>query len=361
MKTWRRVTGVLTIALLSAALAACGLAKKSSQGTGTTASENDGKGAAAAVVTLKLSHQWPQATKDSGDFRGQLAVRFAEEVEMRTNGSVKVEIFPSSSLVKPKEQWDAIQEGAIDLAIYPLDYASGKVPQFDISMMPALVKNHAQAQAWKEAEIGKRLEQITDQKGVKILTWIWNAGGIGSKGKPIVSPRDVKQGMKMRAAGKRVEAMLQKAGAGITSMASSEIYSAFQTGVLDAAITSASSFGSYKLFEQVDAYVTPTKNTFWFMFEPLIIGKKSLEKLTPEQQAAVLEAGAALQTFAYEASQADDAEVAKMFTDAGVQVVEMDDASYQEWTKLAEEVWNEFAAEVEGGKELIELAKQVQP
>jgi TRAP-type C4-dicarboxylate transport system substrate-binding protein len=361
MKMWRTIASSLTIALLSAALAACGLAKKTTEGAGTAPSAGGGNEAAARVVTLKLSHQWPQATRDSGDFRGQLAVRFAEEVEKRTNGSVKVEIYPSSSLVKPKEQWDAIQQGAIDLSIYPLDYASGKIPQFDISLMPALVKNHAQAQAWKDAEIGKRLEQIAEQKGVKILTWVWNAGGIGSKGKPIVHPGDVKQGMKMRAAGKRVEAMLQMAGAGITSMASSEIYSAFQTGVLDAAITSASSFGSYKLFEQVDSYVTPTKNTFWFMFEPLVIGKKSLEKLTPEQQKAVLEAGAALQNFAYEASQADDAAVAKMFSDAGVQVVEMDDASYREWTKLAEKVWNDFAAEVAGGKELIELAKQVQP
>lgn len=357
MKKFKTIAILATTAVLSAMITACGGGNSAKEPASAPASSSGGS---APTVTLKLSHQWPQATKDSGDFRGQLAVRFAEEVEKRTNGTVKVEIYPASSLVKATAQWDAMQQGALDLSIFPLDYASGKVPQFDITLMPALVKSHKQAQAWQNAEIGKKIEQITEENGAKILTWVWNAGGIGSKGDPIVSPKDIKPGMKIRAAGKRVEAMLQDAGAGITSMASSEIYSSFQTGVLDAAVTSSSSFGSYKLYEQVKSYVAPTKNTFWFMFEPLIIGKKSWEKLTPEQQKALEEAGAALQEFAYKASEEDDAIVEKMFKDAGVKVVQMDDASYEEWKKLAEKVWADFASKVEGGQELIDLAKKVQ-
>jgi TRAP-type C4-dicarboxylate transport system substrate-binding protein len=342
------------VVLGCALLTACGLANK----TSTTSSEAD-KAQGNASVTLKLSHQFPKAERDKGDFRGQLAVRFAEEVEKRTNGAVKVEVYPSSALVKPKEQWDAMQQGALDFSIFPMDYASGKVPQFDISLMPALVHSHEQAQAWQHAEIGKKLEEISEKNGIKILTWVWNAGGIGSKGEAIVKPSDVKKGMKMRAAGKRVEAMLQMAGGGITSMPSSEIYSAFQTGILDAAVTSASSFASYKLQEQIKSYVSPTKNTFWFMFEPLVVSKRSFDKLSPEQQTAVVEAGKALQSFAYEASKADDVAVAKLFKEAGVNVVEMDDASFAEWKKLSEKVWEQFAADTEGGKELIELAQKV--
>lgn len=351
----RKLFSAVAVTLSCALLTACGLANKSS--TSTTAAS--GKSESASTVTLKLSHQFPKAERDKGDFRGQLAVRFAEEIEKRTNGSVKVEVYPSSALVKPKEQWDAMQQGALDMSIFPLDYASGKVPQFDISLMPALVHNHEQAKAWQTSEVGQKLEEISERNGVKILTWVWNAGGIGSKGEPIVKPVDLKKGMKMRAAGKRVEAMLQTAGAGITSMPSSEIYSAFQTGILDAAVTSASSFASYKLQEQIRSYVSPSENTFWFMFEPLVISTRTFEKLTPEQQGAVIEAGKSLQSFAYEASKADDDAVDKAFTEAGVKVVQMDDASFAEWKQLSEHVWKQFAKDVEGGQELIELAQKV--
>jgi len=376
MKRMKALSLITIAAMMGTVLAACGGGASpgssgSSSGSSSSGSSSNSSSSGSTatseptkeqkeVVTLKLSHQWPQATADSGDFRGQLAVRFADEVEKRTNGSVKVEIYPASQLVKSTQQWDAIQQGALDLSVFPLDYASGKVPQFDITLMPAIVKSHAQAQAWQNAEIGKKIEEITDKHGVKILTWVWNAGGIGGKGDPIIRPSDVKPGAKMRAAGKRVEAMLQAAGAGITSMASSEIYSSMQTGVLDAAITSASSFGSYKLQEQIDSYVSPTKNTFWFMFEPLIIGKKALEKLTPEQQQAIIDAGASVQEFAYKASEEDDLAVEKLFKDAGVNVVQMDDAAYEEWHELAKQVWDDFATKTEGGQELIDLAQKVQ-
>ena len=67
------------------------------------------------------------------------------------------------------------------MSVYPLDYASGDVPAFSITLMPAMVRNHAQAQNWQDAEIGNKVEQMTEENGVKILTWVWNAGAIGVK------------------------------------------------------------------------------------------------------------------------------------------------------------------------------------
>lgn len=342
----------------------CG-GNSSSEPANTQQNENAGENAGTSeqpsgeTITLKLSHQWPQATAEEGDFRSRLAVLFAEEVEKRTNGQVKIEIFPSSSLVKAQEQYDAMIAGALDMSVYPLDYAGGKVPQFGITLMPALVRNHKQAQGWKEAEIGKKIEEIAEQNGIKILTWVWNAGAIGNKGEPIITPDDIKPGMKMRAAGSYVEEMLASAGAGITSMASSEIYSALQTGVLDAAVTSASSFASYKLYEQIDSLVSSRKNTFWFMFEPLIISLNTWNKLTPEQQQIFLEVGAELQPFAYEESIKDDESVAQLFEEKGVKVVDMDDEAFEQWLELAKPVWEKFAQNVEGGQELLDLALQV--
>jgi TRAP-type C4-dicarboxylate transport system substrate-binding protein len=271
---------------------------------------------------------------------------------------VKVKIFPNSSLVESTEQYDAMMQGSVDLSVFPLDYASGRVPDFSITLMPAMIRNHEAAQAWQDAEIGKRLSEVLDDNGIQVLTWVWNAGAVGSKGDPVVTPEDVKPGMKMRAAGSYVEKMLEDAGAGISSLPSNEIYTAMQTGVLDAAVTSTGSFASYNLQEQVDSFTSPTENTFWFMFEPLIISNESFDQLCSDQQDAVRQAGADLQDFAYSASEDDDARVEKVFSDAGVEVTTMDDAAFDEWQTLAEKQWNAFAESAPNGQELMDLAKK---
>ena len=80
----------------------------------------------------------------------------------------------------------------------------------------------------------------------------------------------------MRAAGKAFEQMLAGAGASIASMASSEIYNAMQTGVLDAANTSSSSFDSYRIYEQVACYTPAGDVALWFMYQPLLMNKLDL-------------------------------------------------------------------------------------
>lgn len=348
-----RSVAALTAAVLPLlAVAAC---------SGGEAADSTDSAAAADCkdVTLRLSHQWPDASGEDGDFRSLIAQKFADQVGEATDGQVKVQVFPNSSLAKATEQYDAMLQGAIDMSVFPLDYASGRVPQFSITLMPAMVRSHEQAQAWKDSELGDKLVEIMDENGSKPVVWIWNAGAIGSKGEPIQSPSDVKSGMTMRAAGSLVEKMLADAGAGITSLPSSEIYTAMQTGVLDAAVTSTGSFASYNLQEQVKSFTSPTKNTFWFMFEPLIISNESYDKLCADQQDAVMKVGADLQDFANTASQKDDTRVEKVFADAGVEVVQMDDAAFGEWQTLAEKQWNEFATKVEGGQELLDLAKDI--
>lgn len=333
----------------SLVLAACGGGGDDSGGTAAGGCED---------VTLRLSHQWPEAADENGDFRALVAQRFAEGVEKETDGQVKVQVFPNSTLSKSTEQYDAMMNGSIDASVFPLDYASGRVPEWSVTLMPALVRNHEQAQSWEGSPIGDALVKNMEENGAHLLIWVWNAGAIGSKGEPIVSPSDVEPGSTMRAAGSYVEYMLEDAGAGISSLPSNEIYTAMQTGVLDAAVTSTGSFASYNLQEQVKSYTSPTENTFWFMFEPLIISTESYEKLCTDQQEAVDKAGADLQEFAYTASEEDDARVEQIFADAGVEVVQMDDAAFDEWLVLAKKQWDAYAEDVEGGAELLKLAQE---
>lgn len=311
-------------------------------------------------LVLKISHQWPGGTIEKGDFRDRLCRIFAKKVEEQAQGVLKFEIYPASALFKPVPQYDALLKGALDFCVYPLDYASGKVPQFSITLMPCVVKDHQQAMRWKDAPIGKEIERLCEINGMKIVTWAWCGGGLATKSKPVIKPEDLK-GMKIRAAGKMFERMLHDGcGAAITSMPSTEIYFALQTGVLDACMTSSSSFESFRLYEQVKFYNSPRLTTTWYMLEPFVISMVTWKKLSPEQQKVIMQVGQELEKFALEEAIKDDTEVAELFKSKGVLVHDMTPEEWKLWSAVAARTaWKEFAEKVKGGKELLDKALAV--
>lgn len=314
---------------------------------------------AADAKVLKISHQFPGGTADEGDFRDRIARKFAQEVEKRTNGALKFEIYPAGSLVKSKQQFDAMSRGALDMSVFPLAYQGGKLPITNITLMPALITSYEQGLRWKTAPIGQELTKALEKNGVKIITWVWQAGGNVSRDRQILNPEDVK-GLKVRGAGKSIEIMLKAAGAAIVSFPSDESYSALQSGVADGMWTSSASLVSYRLYE-VGKHVTTAQNkTFWYMFEPLLMAKSTYDSLTPEQQKIVTEVGASLDSFAVKSAKEDDRQVAEVYKKAGVAVHDMDEATFEKWRKIAEEsAWKDFAATVPDGKRLIDLAVSV--
>src|SRR5271154_6642852 len=105
--------------------------------------------ASAQATTLKVSHQFPGGTIDQGDFRDRLTRKFAQEVEKRTGGALKFDIYPNSSLIKVNSQFSALRRGALDLSLVPLSYAGGEVAETNIGLMPGLVTSYDQAYKWK--------------------------------------------------------------------------------------------------------------------------------------------------------------------------------------------------------------------
>src|ERR1700730_16956063 len=163
-------------------------------------------GTAAAAQILKISHQFPGGTLEEGDFRDRLCRRFAAELEKRTNGALTGQVYPSSSLMKTVAQFSALRKGALDVSLYPISYAGGEFSELNIGLMPGLVSSYPQGAAWKTSPIGEKFNAFVQEKGVVILSWIWQAGGVVSRGNPIVNPDDAK-GQKIRG-GSREEGMV---------------------------------------------------------------------------------------------------------------------------------------------------------
>jgi TRAP-type C4-dicarboxylate transport system substrate-binding protein len=314
---------------------------------------------AADAKVIKISHQFPGGTIDKGDFRDRLVRKFAAEVEKRTKGELKFEIYPGGSLVKAKEQLDALSKGALDMTLYPLAYSGGKIPEVNITLMPALVSSYEQGYRWKDAPIGKELTNILEKNNVKIVTWLWQAGGVVSRDKAILVPDDTK-GLKVRGAGKSMDEMLKAAGGAITDVPSNETYSAMQSGVLDGVWTSSGSLISFRLNELAKHVTTARNKTFWFMYEPLLMAKATYDALTPAQQKIVMEVGASMENFALVEAKQDDQELADVYSKSGVAVHDMDEKAFSLWRKLAHEsAWKTFEEKVKDGKKLMEMAQAV--
>jgi TRAP-type C4-dicarboxylate transport system substrate-binding protein len=309
---------------------------------------------------LKLSHQFPASSGSEGDFRDQLARKFAAEVEKRTGGKLKVSVYANSSLMKVNAQFAALRKGALDMTLLPLPYSGGEVPELNISFIPGLVTSYEQGYAWKNAEIGRALTQFLADKGVVLLTWIWQAGGAAGRTAPLVVPEDAK-GLKIRGGSREMDLVIKAAGGATLSIPSNETYAAMQTGAADVAITSSTSLLSFRLAE-VSKHVTINKQgrSYWFMLEPLLMSKQIFDRLPKDQQQVVLQVGGELEKLALAGARADDHAVAQAYAKAGATVHDLDDAALARWVALARQTaWKDYAGRNETCARLLKLAEAV--
>ena len=315
--------------------------------------------ALAQADALKISHQFPGGTLTEGDFRDRLCRRFAADVEKRSNGALKAAVYPGSSLMKTNSQFSAMRKGALDMSLVPLSYAGGEVAETNIGLMPALVPSYEVGAAWKTSEVGRLLAKTLDDKGILIVSWIWQGGGVASKNAPLVAPADAK-GMKVRGGSREMDMMLKEAGASVISLPSNEIYAAMQTGAMEAAMTSSTSFISFKL-EEIAKHLTTARNkAYWFMFEPLMISKEVFAKLPKAQQDIVMAVGAEQEKFAQDAARADDKLVAEVYAKAGAKTYDIDAATLGKWQAIAKATaWKDYAEHNDSCKALLVAAQKL--
>ena len=311
--------------------------------------------AIAAPTTLRASHQFPGGRGDVRDEMVQIIARDAKAA----NVELEVQVYPGASLFKPNDQWNALVNGQLDISSFPLDYASGKMRAFGATLMPGLVRSHERAQRMNSSPFMKEIKAQIDKAGVVVLADAWLAGAIASKKGCIRKPDDIK-GLKVRSAGPTFASMWQAAGASIVSVPSNEVYNALQTGVADATDTSSGSFVSFRIYEQVKCVTAPGDNALWFMYEPVLMSKKTFSRLNKKQQDVLMQAGRKSQEFFAKEARGLDEEMVKVFKQHNVEVVTLTPAEYDQWLKVAEKSsYAEFAKEVPNGKKLIDEALSV--
>src|SRR6056297_1762394 len=311
-------------------------------------------GTLASATELRLSHQW-----SNKDVRHKVAQIVADEVAA-ADVDLDIKIFGSKSLFKPREQYKPLSRGQLDMTVLPLSYAGGQQPAFNLTLMPGLVKNHDHAARLSDSPFMDAIEAKMAEDDVMVLVHGYLAGGFAGKEKCITKPEDI-EGLQTRAAGKAFEQMLAGAGASIASMASSEIYNAMQTGVLDAANTSSSSFVSYRIYEQVSCYTPAGDVALWFMYQPLLMNKTTFEGLSEDQQAALTAWAEKAEAYYLEEAKKQDANSVEVFEKAGVEIAHMTQEEFDAWRAIAQETsYKAFVEQVPDGQELLDMALAVE-
>jgi C4-dicarboxylate-binding protein DctP len=208
-------------------------------------------------IVIKFSHVVAPDTP-----KGKGAEKFKELAEKYTNGKVKVEVYPNSTLYKDKEELEALQLGAVQM-LAPSNSKFGPIgiKEFEVFDLPFLLPNLNALRKVTEGPIGKKMLGLMDAKGMVGLAYWDNGFKQMSANKPLKMPADYK-GLKFRIQSSKVlEAQFRTLGAIPQVMAFSEVYQALQTGVVDGQENTWSNIYTQKMHE-VQKYITETNHGY---------------------------------------------------------------------------------------------------
>jgi C4-dicarboxylate-binding protein DctP len=241
---------------------------------------------AQSPIVIKFSHVVAEDTP-----KGKGALKFKELAEKYTNGKVKVEIYPNSSLYKDKEEIEALQLGSVQmLAPSTAKFAPLGVKEFEALDLPWLFKDEDTYTKAMKGPIGKYLFKKLEAKGITGLAYWDNGFHMASANRPLLMPADF-QGIKVRISGSKIaDRYFRDIGAIPQIMAFSEVYQALQTGVVDGCENTPSNYLTQKFYEvQKDItvsyhahlqYAVIVNSKFWSGLPPDI--RQQLEKAMDE-------------------------------------------------------------------------------
>ncbi|EJN11625.1 tripartite ATP-independent periplasmic transporter solute receptor, DctP family [Bradyrhizobium sp. YR681] len=200
---------------------------------------------AQSPIVIKFSHVVANDTP-----KGKGALKFKELAEKYTDGKVKVEVYPNSTLYKDKEEIEALQLGSVQmLAPSTAKFAPLGIKEFEALDLPWLFKDDLTYSNAMKGTVGKWLFQKLEAKGVSGLAYWDNGFHMLSANRPLMKPSDL-QGLKVRISGSKIaDQYFRLMGSIPQIMAFSEVYQALQTGVVDGCENTASNYLTQKFYE----------------------------------------------------------------------------------------------------------------
>ena len=302
-------------------------------------------GAAAAQTELKFGH-----VGEPGSLIGASADEFTRRANAKLAGKYKVVVYGSSQLGGDKELLQKVKLGTVDFA-EPSTVMSSEADIFGVFEMPYLVKSREHMKKIEKDLFWSKMAPEAEKKGIKLLA-VWENGyrHITNSKHPINTPADLK-GLKLRVPeGKWRVKMFQAYGANPSPMKFSEVFTALQTGVMDGQENPFAQIASAKFYE-VQKYLSLTGHVYTPSY--VAVGTKKWMTLPADARKVFEDAARDTQAWVYEKAARDDDELLAKMKTSGIQV---NNANKDAFIAASKPVYDEFAKEVPGAKEVIDRA-----
>ncbi len=300
---------------------------------------------ALAQTEIKFGH-----VGEPGSLFALSAEEFAKKANAKLGNKAKVVVYGSSQLGGDKELLQKLKLGTVDMAL-PSTVMSSETDIFGVFEMPYLVKDRNHMKKIEKEVFWPKLAPEAEKKGLKVIA-VWENGyrHITNSKKPINKPADL-QGIKLRVPeGKWRVKMFQTYGANPSPMKFSEVFTALQTGVMDGQENPFTQIYSAK-FQEVQKYLSLTGHVYTPAY--VTVGAKKWTSLPADVRKTLEDTAKETQAFVYERAARDDEDLLGKIKAAGVQVNTPDKDAF---VAASKPVYEEFAKEVKGSKEVIDRA-----
>ena len=238
---------------------------------------------AASATTLRIGYEPPRT-----DSQHKGAEVFKQYVEEKTDGDIKVKLFPDSTLGGAPALINGVRNGTVDMIILGINNLSGLSKDINVLDIPFLFANKQEAYYVLDGKVGDYLFKGLENVNIKGLAY-WDNGfrAMTNNKHPINTPNDIK-GIKMRVPGNPMSVKLfETLGANPVPMALGELYTALETHTVDGQDHPVNILYSAKLFE-VQKYLTLTNHQYSALI--FAMNLKKFNKLPKDQQDIILDA-----------------------------------------------------------------------
>jgi C4-dicarboxylate-binding protein DctP len=306
-----------------------------------------GGAALAQPIVIKFPHDLAPTTP-----KGLGADRFKQLVEERLPGRVRVEVYPSGSLMDDQTSLEALAFGEIQMIAISLSKLDRLTKRFQIFDLPFLFADLEHVETFQASAAGRKLLAELDGKGIHGLAYWHNGTKELTAHVPLRVPADAK-GLKFRIQDSDVLlAQIRAIGGNAQKMPYGEVYQALQLGAIDAQENTWSNIHASKFYE-VQEYATETDHGYigYLVAVNPDAWRKLPADVRPVLETAMAEATRYVNTTAREIN--DDARAA-VLASGRMQLVALDDAQRAQWRAAMRPVWDQFAKDI--GAELLEAA-----
>ncbi|MCA1490375.1 DctP family TRAP transporter solute-binding subunit [Ensifer sp. NBAIM29] len=291
---------------------------------------------ALAETVLKLAHAAPET-----DLQQTMSIYFKEQVEARSGGSITVNVFPHGQLGNDAQMIDGARSGIIDIAISGLNNFTGLIPEAGAFELPFMFPSRDHAYRVLDGEIGQGVAAKFEPVGLKLLGFPENGyRNITNNRGPVRTPEDL-DGLQMRVNNsKALNDMFALLGANPQQLPVAELYTALETGVVDAQDHPIGIVVSFK-FNEVQKYLSLTQHAYSAL--AMVMNNDKLKGLSDAEQKIIMEVAAEAVAKQRELSVAKEEEMIAQLESEGMSVNrDVDAAAFQAAVKP---VWEGFIDE----------------